>query len=288
MSEIITREFDLRDHFVPMDKLIRGQRTSKLARGILYREDKNCFGKTIFTKVGENTVVLGGAIAALEKLTNKKASFRPNTLNSIMNLNASGYTYDPLKTPIALFGCGIGGATLVFDEVFDPSVRQNTLAQMVPMMVSENALTGADASKYMMRTTISTPGGSTLNAWYLKEFDIDPTIRSLWKDAAEENQDGTEITADVASSESTNGVESFANFKLVLTEDDVRTYFEAIGQLNMARINTIGLFMGEKVTLANGRKDYVNVSLFSVLNLNNEPLAERKKIIYHYRVYAMI
>lgn len=287
MSEILTR--NLRDQFIPLDKLQRGTQTGKLARGILYRDDGlDAFGKPIFTKVGENTVVLGGAVAALEKLIGQPASFRPNTLNSIMGLNDSGFDYHPLSTPIALFGCGIGGATLVFDEVFDPSVRQNNLAQLVPMMVSENALSGVDADKYMMKTTIETPGGVTLNAWYLKEFDVTPNIRSLWKDAAEENQDGTEITEDVADSESTNGVESFANFKLVVTEDDVRTYFEAIGQLNMARINTIGLFMGEKVTLANGHTDYVNVSLFSVLNLNNEPLAERKKIIYYYRVYAMI
>lgn len=287
MSNVITR--NVRDHFVNVDKLNRTHQTGKLARGILYRDDGlDAFGAPIFTKVAENTVTLGGAIAALEKLIGAQASFRPNTLNSIMGLNDSGFDYHPLATPVALFGCGIGGASMSFDEVYDPNPRQNNLAQLVPMMVSENALTGADASKYMFKTTIETPGGTTLNAWYLKEFDVAPTIRSLWKDAAEENQDGTEITADVADSESTNGVESFANFKLVITEDDVRTYFEAIGQLSLARINTIGLFMGEKVTLTDGSVDYVNTSLFSVLNLNNEPLAERKKIIYYYRVYAMI
>ena len=287
MSGIITR--NLTDHFVQVDKMQRGLQSGKLARGILYRDDGlDAFGRPIFTKVNENTVTLGGAIGALEKLIGQTASFRPNTLNSIMGLNDSGYDYDPLKTPVALFGCGIGGASMSFDEVYEPNCRQNNLAQLVPMMVSENALTGVDAEKYMMKTTIETPGGTTLNAWYLKEFDVTPTIRSLWKDAAEENQDGTEITADVADSESTNGVESFANFKLVITEDDVRTYFEAMGQLNLARINTIGLYMGEKVTLPSGDEDYVNVSLFSVLNLNNEPLAERKKIIYYYRVYAMI
>ena len=82
-------------------------------------------------------------------------------------------------------------------------------------------------------------------------------------------------------------MESFANFKLVLEDHDVRSYFEAMGQLSLARINTIGLFMGEKV-MVDDHPDYVNVRLFSVLNLNNEPLAERKRIVYYYRIYALI
>lgn len=283
----------LRDGFVPMDKLIvdhepfRGGQQSMLAKGILFREDTDCFGRTIFTKVAENTVTLGGAIASLERLTGQSSSFRPNTLNHILGVNDSGYDYHPLSTPVALFGCGIGGATLTFDEVFDPSPRQNNLAQLVPMMVSQNELTGTDAEKYMMRTTVKTPNGTTLNSWYLKELDSVPVIRSLWRDAPNEKDDGTEITADVADVESENAVECFASFKLVLNDMDVRSYFEAMGMLRMARFNTIGLFLGEKVTI-DGRSDYVNVSLFSVLNMNNEPLAERKIIKYMYRVYAMI
>lgn len=287
-SKVIT----LRDGFVPIDELLTEADAMKrqhgmIARGVLYRDDgRDAFGRQIFTKVGENTVTLGGAIAALERLTGVSSSFRPNTLNEIMGLN-DGYDYHPLSTPVALFGCGIGGASMTFTEVYDPSPRQNNLASLVPMMVSQNELTGTNAEKYMMRTTLKTPNNTTLNAWYLKEFDVTPNIRSLWKDAVEEDEDGTEITADVSETESENGVEAFANFKLVLTDKDVRSYFEAMGNLPQARINTIGLFLGEKVSIGD-RQDYVNVSLFSVLNMNNEPLAVRKKITYVYRVYSMI
>lgn len=289
----------LKDHFVPMkEKLERvaesgigpstAKQFAKLTKGVLYRDDGvDHTGRNIFTKVAENTVTLGGAIAALEKLTGVEAAFKPKTLNEILNINHNVQPYDLTKTNVALFGVGIGGATLTFDEVFDPSPRQNNVAQMVPMMVSQTELTGTDAPKYMMRSTLTTPGGTTLNSWYLKELESEPIIRSLWKDAPEEDEDGTEITADVADVESENGVESFASFKLIIKPDDIRSYFEAIGELRMARINTIGLYLGEKVTI-DGVTDYVNVSLFSVLNLNNEPLAERKKISYIYRVYAMV
>ena len=304
MKPLITKTVNLHDGFVPVEKLLQVQdqqsgsnlealkrqakQVAKICKGVLYRDDGvDAFGRPIFTPVAENTVTLGGAIAGLERLTGKDAAFKPNTLNSILNINDSGHTYDPLKTPIALFGCGIGGASMTFDEVYDPSPRQNNLAQLVPMMVAQDELTVTDADKYMMRSSIVTPNNTSLNCWYLKEFDVEPTIRSLWKDAPEENQDGTEITADVADVESTNGVESFANFKLVLEDHDVRSYFEAMGQLSLARINTIGLFMGEKV-MVDDHPDYVNVRLFSVLNLNNEPLAERKRIVYYYRIYALI
>lgn len=278
----------LREHFVPYDQMKpAGKQTGKLARGVLYREDTDDFGRKIFTKVGENTVVLGGAIAALEKLAGVESSFRPNTLNHILNVN-DGYDYNIYSTPIALFGCGSGGAPLDFGNVYDPDVKQNNVAGLLPMMVSSSTtLTGTDADKYMMRTTIRTPDNTALNCWYLKEFDIDPIITSLWKDAASEDDDGSEITTDISDSESENGVESFVQFKLVLRDQDVRSYYEAMGMLTQARYNSVGLFLGEKVTIGD-YQDYVNVSLFSVLNIENEALAKRKTITYLYRIYALI
>lgn len=280
---------NINDAMIPFDKMMpKGGQTSKLAKGVLYRDDGlDSFGRTIFTKVAENTVVLGGAIAALERLAGVDASFRPDTLNKILGVNDSGYEYKKYQTPIALFGCGIGGAGMDFGNVYDPNVRQDNIAQLIPMMVCPGDIDNADKDKYMMRTTIETPDSSRLNCWYLKEFDIEPKIMSLWKDAPAEDEDGTEITSSVAESTSLNGVEALCQFKLCLNDDDCRSYFQAMGQLPQARINSIGLFLGEKVTVGD-HNDYVNVSLFSVVNLNNEALAERKTITYYYRVYAMI
>ena len=294
--DIIRKEFTIRDHMPLVTGLVKGpisaalQRAQKLPfKGILYRDDGlDDYGRPIFTKVAENTVVLGGAIFALEKITGQEASFKPNTLNSILGVNDTGYDYNLANTQIALFGCGIGGAGLDFGNVYDPNVKQNNVQQLVPMMVAENDLTGTDADKYMMATTIDTTGGTTLKCWYLKEAEQAPIIRSLWKDAAEEDEDGTEITEDISDSESLNDVECFAQFKLKLLQDDVRSYFNAMGMLSMARYNSVGLYTGEKVLLSNGTYDYVNVRLFSVVNLNNEPLDERKEITYYYRIYAMV
>ena len=281
----------IRDHMIPYEKMQRaphmGRQSSKLARGVLYRDDgKDAYGRTIFTKVAENTVVLGGAIAALERLAGVDADFRPNTLNHILNLN-DGYDYNRDSTVVALFGCGNGGAGLDFGNIYAPDVKQNNVEGLLPMMVSQTELEGLEADKYYMRTSVATPDGTNLNCWYLKEFDAEPEIRSLWKDAPDEDDDGSEITTDISDSESENGMESFVQFKLKLNDDDVRSYYEAMGTLAQARINSIGLYLGEKVDVG-GRMDYVNVSLFSVVNLNNEALDERKQICYYYRVYALI
>ena len=40
----------------------------------------------------------------------------------------------------------------------------------------------------------------------------------------------------------------------------------------MARVNTLGLFTGRRITLDDGRAEYVNCKLFSKLNMNNDPL----------------
>lgn len=282
------REIRIKD-YMPLTTTMKKRNIHVPFRGVLYRDDGlDAYGRPIFTKVNENTVTLGGAIFALEKITGQEASFKPNTLNSILNVNNIGYDYNLANTTIALFGCGIGGAALDFGNVYDPNVKQNNVAELVPMMVAENDLTGTDSDKYMMATTINTTGGTTLKCWYLKEAEQVPVIRSLWKDAATEEEDGTEITEDISASESLNDVECFAQYKIKLLQDDVRSYFNAMGMLSMARYNTIGLYTGEKVTLPNGKYDYVNVRLFSVVNLNNEPLDERKDITYYYRIYAMV
>lgn len=282
------REILIKD-YMPLTTTVKKRNIHVPFRGVLYRDDGlDAYGRPIFTKVNENTVTLGGAIFALEKITGQEASFKPNTLNSILNVNNIGYDYNLANTTIALFGCGIGGAALDFGNVYDPNVKQNNVAELVPMMVAENDLTGTDSDKYMMATTINTTGGTTLKCWYLKEAEQVPVIRSLWKDAATEEEDGTEITEDISASESLNDVECFAQYKIKLLQDDVRSYFNAMGMLSMARYNTIGLYTGEKVTLPNGKYDYVNVRLFSVVNFNNEPLDERKEITYYYRIYAMV
>lgn len=254
-----------------------------LFKGVLYEQNDDGYGNPVLRKVNENTVVLGGAVLALEHLCNAEAAFKPATLNAIHQVNSS-IAGDNTKSFIKLFGVGIGGAGLDFGNVKAPDVKQREIVDFVPLRTGVT-VTGLDSDKYYFKK--QNQDGTTFN-WYLKEFEEEPVIKSLWKDAAEANTDGTEILEEIFDSERVEGIESFAEFKIKLNVNDIREYFESIGELDMARYNSLGLFTGEKVDVGGGVMDYVNVRLFSVVNFDNRSVKDKSEAIYIYRIFSLI
>lgn len=253
-----------------------------LFKGIMYQANDDGYGNPVLKKVGENTVVLGGAILALEHLANATASFKPMTLNSIYSLN-QGIAGNNMTSYISCFGLGTGGAALDFGNVFSTDIKAREIPGFVPLR-SGSVLAGSDSNKYFFKKSI---GGGNYN-WYLKEFDSVPVIKSLWRDSAEENADGTEINAEVYNSTRTESIESFAEFVIKLNTYDIREYFLSIAELDMARYNSLGLFTGQKVDIGGGVYDYVNVRLFSYLNFENKSVKERTETEYRYRIYGIV
>lgn len=251
--------------------------------GILLEELDDGFGNKILKPIESNTVVVGGAILALEKLCGVSSSFLPTTLNSILNINASE-TGTFANSSIKLFGCGTGGAGLDFGSVIAPDIKQNNVKDLVPMRYGAT-VSGDDAAKYFMKGQAA---DGVNNAWYLKEFDAAPTIHTRWKNSVDGESDGTEITGDISDSSNTEGIESYAEFQLSLNTNDVREYFEATGQINLARYNTIGFYTGEKKSLTGGGTDYVNVRLASVITFNNRDVSTKTAASYRYRIYSLI
>lgn len=238
--------------------------------------------------VNENTVVLGGAILALEQLFGVNAAFVPPTVNSIYNVN-SGKVATELDSRIKCFGLGIGGCAAEFGQIIDPDFKWKNLSKtptdFIPFRVANTTvLTGTDATKYYFRRQINTSPAEY--GWYLKEFEANPEIKSLWKDNP--TGDGTEITADVSDSTSTYPIESFGQCTLKISSGDVKQYFEYISSLATSRFNTIGLFSGVKMNISSGYDDYVNVRLFSVVTFDNEAMKIPKEMTYIYRVYAAV
>jgi hypothetical protein len=134
--------------------------------------------------------------------------------------------------------------------------------------------------------------------YYLKAFETTPVIKVLWRDGAE-GEDGSEVEPNVYATERTDLIEAFVEMHLVINKKDMQEYFEYAGIPEMARVNTIGLFTARKVTLEDGRTEYVNCKLFSKLNTNNDPLTitssdsdgsigsgSSRAITYIYRVYV--
>lgn len=249
----------------------------KVTRGELYQKLDDGYGHTFLKPIASNTVVLGGAILALEKLCGNQASFKPTTLNDILSIPVSGTTAGNEK--IALFGCGTGGAQLDFGNVVATDIKQNNVKDLIPIRYGA-ALTGTDYEKYFMKKANS--DGSTYS-WYLKEFDSDPVIKSYWKNAVDTDADGTEITEDISDSVKTEGIETFAQFELSMNTNDCREYFVATGNLKMARYNSFGIYTGEKVG-----SEYGNVRLYAVVNFNNRDLSLSSSASFVYRLYSLV
>lgn len=250
-------------------------------KGVLYENLKDDFGNTILKKVGENTVTIGGAIAALEHLTGVEANWKPQTLNEIYNIPTS-VPGDPFKTRIALFGVGTGGCGLEWGSVVDKDVKLKDVPDLIPLRAG-SVLTGDDASLYFMKKD----NGDGSFYWYLKEMEVVPIVKTCWKDSADDEEDGTEVTEDISDSTREEGLETLAEYIIDFNTKDVREYYESIGALNQARWNSLGLYMGDKVQQADGSYEYANVRLFSYLNLDNKSVRIKTASQYTYKILSL-
>lgn len=252
-------------------------------KGILYEVvGKDCYGENLLRKVGENTVVVGGAISSLEKLCGVSANWKPKTLNEILGINPEN-TGSNESTKIALFGVGTGGSGLEFGSIVEKDVKRHDVPDMIPLR-SGSALTGDDANLYYFKKA---KGDGTYD-WYLKEFAVDPVIKTCWKDAADDDSDGTEVTDDIHDSKRTENLQTFAEFILDFNTKDVREYYEAIGAMDQARYNSIGLFLGDKVLQPDETYEYTNVRLFSYLNIDNKSVKIKTASQYVYRILSLV
>lgn len=253
------------------------------------------WGEPIFTHVADNTVVLGGAVLALSYLFGKnphsEGIYLPPSLNDIHSVNNDPSLYSDLRSTVKLFGVGTGGASAErFGDVYDPSFTQSELVDWIPFRTSDTTtLSADDAGKYHFRKQFSS-APSVQYGWYLKDFEntSNLTITSRWKDTVDATGTGAEINSvdDISNHDTTtNLIETYAECQLKITEDDIRGYFEFNQDLTMARYNTIGLFTGAyNETVA----DYVDVHLFSVVNMDNVSVKIPTETTYLYRVYAAV
>lgn len=231
----------------------------------------------------ENQIVLGGALFILEKVFNVNSPITVEYLNNIMGIAAENPIEEkyPKNTAVCLFGVGIGGCGDSSLSVVDVNFYEREIFDMVPFRVTDDELNEEDKEKYWFKRKEN--DGRT--SYFLKKFEQDPTIKVLWKDG-DEDEDGSEVSSGVHDTARTEPIETFAEMILKITKRDVREYFEINGDIETARINSIGLFTGIKQTLSDGTEDYKQVKLFSKLNIPNEMLVNNKDMTIIYRIYT--
>lgn len=231
----------------------------------------------------ENQIVLGGALFILEKIFNVPSPITVDYLNNIMGIAAENPIEEkyPKNTAVCLFGVGIGGCGDSSLSVVDVNFYEREIFDMVPFRVTDDELNDEDKEKYWFKRKENDGRVS----YFLKKFEQIPTIKVLWKDG-DEDEDGSEVSSGVHDTARTEPIETFAEMILKITKRDVREYFEINGDIETARINSIGLFTGIKQTLSDGTEDYKQVKLFSKLNIPNEMLVNNKDMTIIYRIYT--
>lgn len=252
---------------------------------------KNEFGETLFTHE-DNETVLGGAITILEKLANVEANLKVASINHIMGINDIVPTSDSSATANDIligWGAGIGGCGDAFGSRVEVKFQEREIGQngfsnqMIPFRVVSEPFdpTDPNAAKYWLRNKRD----DDYYEYYGKSFETDPVIKVLYQDGVD-GEDGTEVEKDVYNTTRTDPIEVFLEMNLKITQKDLREYFEHLDQVEAARFNTIGLFVGRRTEIDTGYIDYTNVKLFSKVTLDNEPLANSKSLTMIYRIFV--
>lgn len=255
----------------------------------LYRTRVSCYASDNVNELGElmfeeeNQIVLGGALYVLEKIFGVTSPLSVDYLNNIMGIATKGPAVTEKysrENVICLFGVGTGGCGDA-GPVKDIAFQEREVVDLVPFRVTDKPLSVNDREKYWFRKQLTE--GST--AYYLKKFETTPKIKVLWRDG-EGDEDGTEVDSGVHTTQRKEPIETFVEMTLKINKNDVKEWFEINGNIEQARINSLGLFTGVKSPLGDGTEDYKQVMLFSKINFHNEMLASSKELTIIYRIYT--
>lgn len=240
------------------------------------------FGQELFTT--ENRLVLGGALFTLEKLFGVKSPVKVDYLNDIMGVATGGPEITeiyPKDTVVCLFGLGVGGAGDTITSVYDVTTKEREIVEPIPFRFTDS-LSVEEEQKYWFANE---DAGTGKTAYYLKKFEVTPQIKVQWDDAVGD-ADGTTVENGVHASTRTDEIESFVELTLRIEKKDCREWFEANGEIEKARFNSIGLYTGILSDVGGGKLDYKQVKLFSKFNINNEMLTLSKALTITYRIYT--
>ena len=283
LNDTMMRSHDEIAYKNPNKPFIRGH--VQIGTGGFHTDDKGItqLGEVLFTQ--DNMVVIGGIQFALEKLLGIKGSIETGYLNEQMGIgsqtqpsitNTTSYPYGE-GTTVCLFGIGTGGAGENMSTIADIKYNERNIVDMVPIRFTNKPLPTTDAVKYFGTKTIDSN-----TAYYLKKFDKEPQIKHLWKDG-EEGEDGTVVDSSVFNSSSNMPIQSFAEMELTLGKKDCKEWFTYMGEIERTRVNSIGLFSGTYDPTTN---DYMQIKMFSKLNIPTEIMSMSKELNILYRIYC--
>lgn len=270
-------------------------------------------GEELFTT--HNMVTIGGVQTMFEQLFNVKGTVQIPTLYASSNpkigvadsttsdkkpeyegLDVNGVTMysrvHHIGNFVQLFGLGYSTSsdndiTVLPVSYTDTSIESSTINNgvqvntiMVPFRVVANPLTGTDATQYFGKQTMD----GNYTAYYLKKFKSQ-TIKHFYTTGENLSTETPVTNADINTTTSSSGpIESVIEIELNIGVDDVKEYFEKMGNVEKARFTTITTYSGEFV--GGETKDFRDVRMFSKINIPTEYLSISKDLHILYRIYG--
>lgn len=237
------------------------------------------FGNQLFEE--ENITVLPGALFTIEKifkLTNDITdATKEKALDVKLGINTQINNSRPNEEFIVLFGVGTGGATDVVGSIKPTYYTDSQLSGLFPIRCVP--VTAPLTDKYYVHKTQNI-GGTNYECYYCKAFDSTPTLSVLRH--MTDGSDGPELTREDLDTKNNTIVDTFVSMTIKIDKTDAREWFELNGNVEAARINSLGLYTAwyDAVT-----QQYRNVRLFSELHFQNEILHLSKSLTLVYRIY---
>lgn len=246
----------------------------------LYEDERGIsqLGETVVRK--RNKIPVGGILAMLSTMFGATSDLSITTLNELMGIGTTGTVTDH-HGMVGLFNVGLGGCGAAYTDEKEVLDQDNVVPSMIPFRIVDSKSEITDKNKYWFEKQLD----NGKYAYYLKAFESTPIIKTLWKDASEEGEDGTEVVGNPKDSDRTEGMESFVQMILRISRNDLRDYFAIYEDSKYPRFNSIGLCLGQKGSLEDGTEEYKNVIQFSILNFSNEMLHFDKDLTIIYRIY---
>jgi hypothetical protein len=188
-------------------------------------------------------------------------------------------TVQPMNRPIVcLFCAGQGGCGTVASDVYTVKFTDRLAPKdMLPFRYvdEKNDLSDELRKVYFGRYKDS----NGMIRYMFKAFDTDPQLHLRYID-------GTQITSDMWSIDSTQAAECYVEVKLDIDRTDFRDYFEKVTGWDNAIINSLSLVYGWYDNTIDKYLWYQQLLPYSKLNIPNEYLIdETKRLAISYEIY---
>jgi hypothetical protein len=237
---------NFKESFRPKDALKVEARTIKKTKILMIDHETGEVLKELENKI----LVPGSQIAACKQFGLEPAVNFPtyNTLLELQNSLPPFPQIQPYNTPvICLWAAGRSGASSA-TEIFKVSTTDRispdkttttdnveVYKDIVPFryVTEDNDLDADQRQVYFGRKVIPVSDGNRI-AYFFKAFDTDPQLHVRYLD-------GTEVTANMYSIDSSQQVEVYVEMRLSITRKDFRDYFDEVLGWSSADVSTISL-----------------------------------------------